>query len=982
MALFPVWPLSKVMTLSLCKWTLAVLAPFAAGDKQSLDCPLRAIGACLPAAVSCRRPPPPPIPHRLDPPRSMPASACRRHPPRKTGLEFAQQLQPFRSQQAFQEVADALNGLAPSPLPWTLSGPKPRPNALPKLAQERGSRVAWAPLPPTSTTSVYADAVKGSDASGDGTEAKPFASLTKAVSAVRATGPRGADQPAAIILRDGTFHLPAPLELGSADSYLAFQAYPGEQAVVSGALPLSVQWQPHTPPGRSPFEFRSGALSDGFDVAPAGMYTVDEAKAMCANMPACAAFGYQQGGPSPRGKVQVSFKAEVFWTPGKSGSAGVWVKNYGYQQGPANLFKADLSGQGISAIEGLRVAGHRAIRARYPNVKTVEQLGAMQVLADKWTHQPMGKNNAQDFTPAFPLRNDTVQDSRDGQGYFQTFKLGIGGPCAQRFTPQASYWCTNTSQGGGPGPYSAPVGMTVSSEQESLPHLPYPSGAPGAIVHSWRAGRWFSWAFEGPQHFVYGIGVHPDVQSQLPSPTDSLPCPTAVFNFSLERGGNQGSRGGDAGQEFFIENVLEELDSPGEFYYDSATSTLYLWHNSTEAGPPGAGDVVYTHMPVMFNISGTQDAPVRNVSMLGLTVRDSSPFYMGPHGTPAGGDWAVERSGAVFMEGVEGALLKGCLFTYLDANAVFVSSYARNVVITENEFLSIGETAISQWGTTDGSPVPGMGFDATKGNQPRGTEVSYNLVHEVGLWTKQNSFYFQSSSFGNHIVGNIGYNGPRAGINFDDGMGGGSRVEHNVLFNFCRESSDHGPFNSWDRVPYLFDGPDGKPTVFKQNDTIAFNWVLANYHSSMAIDNDDGSCFYDTHDNVFISASSGAAYGGNSLKSDFGGHSNFHHGNLDLFWSEGFGISGQLDGYSDGYYNNYLYMAKDGKYGGGQACKGSAGETIVGGNTIWTPTGTVTECGMPLEQYQKQGGDQGTKALPYPEDSEVLQVARKILNLQ
>jgi hypothetical protein len=31
-----------------------------------------------------------------------------------------------------------------------------------------------------------------------------------------------------------------------------------------------------------------------------------------------------------------------------------------------------------------------------------------------------------------------------------------------------------------------------------------------------------------------------------------------------------------------------------------------------------------------------------------------------------------------------------------------------------------------------------------------------------------------------------------AGINFDDGLGGGSVVTRNVLFNFCRESSDHG----------------------------------------------------------------------------------------------------------------------------------------------------------------------------------------------
>ena len=58
----------------------------------------------------------------------------------------------------------------------------------------------------------------------------------------------------------------------------------------------------------------------------------------------------------------------------------------------------------------------------------------------------------------------------------------------------------------------------------------------------------------------------------------------------------------------------------------------------------------------------------------------------------------------------------------------------------------------------------------------------------------------------------------------------------------------HGPFNSWDRVVYVYDGDgpvasDGSGTVMKKNDTISYNWILANYHSSMAIDNDDGSCF-------------------------------------------------------------------------------------------------------------------------------------------
>ena len=54
-----------------------------------------------------------------------------------------------------------------------------------------------------------------------------------------------------------------------------------------------------------------------------------------------------------------------------------------------------------------------------------------------------------------------------------------------------------------------------------------------------------------------------------------------------------------------------------------------------------------------------------------------------------------------------------------------------------------------------------------------------------------------------HFRGNVGFNGPRAGINLNDGFGGGDLLEHNLLFNWVRESGDHGNFNSWDRVPYI-----------------------------------------------------------------------------------------------------------------------------------------------------------------------------------
>ena len=315
----------------------------------------------------------------------------------------------------------------------------------------------------------------------------------------------------------------------------------------------------------------------------------------------------------------------------------------------------------MADIEGLVVGGNRMIRARYPNARTVEQMDAMQVLADSWTPQTarqMDKSSDYTYEPAYPTRNDTTEDRKQQNaslpGFFSSYKLGVGGDCAQRFTPQASYWCSNNSEGGGPGPYSAPVGMSVSNANESLPHLPAwrgPfAGGKGAIVHSWRAGRWYSWAFE-VESMRYDDGTG-----------------KAEFDFSLERGGNQGSRGGDAGQEFMIENVLGELDSPGEFFFDKTARKLYLWHNVTTGdlkAPPSDGSVVGTQLACLFNVTGaSRSDPVRNVSFTGLTFRDTAATFMDPHGTPSGECSAVSpaatRTSFDFQAVSERTLARDC----------------------------------------------------------------------------------------------------------------------------------------------------------------------------------------------------------------------------------------------------------------------------------------------------------------------------------
>jgi hypothetical protein len=65
--------------------------------------------------------------------------------------------------------------------------------------------------------------------------------------------------------------------------------------------------------------------------------------------------------------------------------------------------------------------------------------------------------------------------------------------------------------------------------------------------------------------------------------------------------------------------------------------------------------------------------------------------------------------------------------------------------------------------------------------------------------------WFQAASALNYIGQNVHFNGPRAGVNFNDWMGGGDILEGNLLANCVRESGDHGPWNNWDKVPYITD---------------------------------------------------------------------------------------------------------------------------------------------------------------------------------
>lgn len=160
---------------------------------------------------------------------------------RTLALDYAEYIQPWRSADVFQGIADALNGTPEKAADCTVAYEGSRPT----IASGSASRFRQPPLvaPRNGGITVYVSPT-GSD-SNNGTIDAPMKTLPAALAATRAN--EGWDT---IVMRQGTYYasvaagVPNPtLALGPADSGLTVQAFPGEDVWLSGGVPLvGITW--------------------------------------------------------------------------------------------------------------------------------------------------------------------------------------------------------------------------------------------------------------------------------------------------------------------------------------------------------------------------------------------------------------------------------------------------------------------------------------------------------------------------------------------------------------------------------------------------------------------------------------------------------------------------------------------------------------------------------------------------------------------
>jgi parallel beta-helix repeat protein len=273
-------------------------------------------------------------------------------------------------------------------------------------------------------------------------------------------------------------------------------------------------------------------------------------------------------------------------------------------------------------------------------------------------------------------------------------------------------------------------------------------------------------------------------------------------------------------QRFRVENVLEELDQPGEWCWDSEDGKLYFWP------PDGAvekSEVVAPRLDTLLVLRGAA-----HVTVSGLTLAETNG---GDNFHPEG----VEGVGAMFpmpgwkycgdavlLDGAQDCRIEHNRFVNIGGNAIYLKGPSARNRISGNEISGVGACGVCLAGAE------------AKEAYPVFNEIVDNRIDQTGTMNMYSAAIFLGMSEGNVVGHNSIRRVPHHAINL--GNTGRSRniVEYNEIRDTCLETSDTGAINCW-----MEHDARNEP---RQGHIIRYNLVVDSRERGIYLDNYTSNC--------------------------------------------------------------------------------------------------------------------------------------------
>ena len=312
-------------------------------------------------------------------------------------------------------------------------------------------------------------------------------------------------------------------------------------------------------------------------------------------------------------------------------------------------------------------------------------------------------------------------------------------------------------------------------------------------------------------------------------------------------------------EKVMVENIFEELDAPGEWFYDKNEGLLFVI--------PEIGDTLPSSLvegAVCGELFKLKDC--ENISFTGLSFKNTKRMlFCSRYEKITRSDWAVARNGAVYVNNCENIRVSDCEFSHTGGNCVFIDGKNADITVDNCDFTDCGASGVCVFGNQDcvrdlstweNSKTVISDFEPgpKKDDFPVNTVIKDCYFYNLGEYEKQSAAITMSVCSRVTVDGCTIHKVPRAGINICDGSFGGHRIINNLVFDTVLETGDHGPFNSWGRDRFWsLGGLDGSGKNGREKrpyatldavetTVIAHNMFCGN--RGFGIDLDDGSSNY------------------------------------------------------------------------------------------------------------------------------------------
>ena len=235
------------------------------------------------------------------------------------------------------------------------------------------------------------------------------------------------------------------------------------------------------------------------------------------------------------------------------------------------------------------------------------------------------------------------------------------------------------------------------------------------------------------------------------------------------------------GARYWVENVFQALDQPGQWYYDrKAARLIYL----PKAGEDRrSAEVIVPRLSQLVRFEGDAKAGrlVEHLKLKGLT------FAHTEWDLPAkdAGDLqaAVDVPGAIWMTGTQHCAIEACTLRGLGTYAIELVDGCREVDIVGNEMADLGGGGVKLTGGAAGSP---------DWQRTRAIRITDNRIHDGGLiWHQAIGVLLRDAAdcvIAHNHIHHLYYTGVSAGWvwGYGPSVSTGNRIEFNLIHDIGR----------------------------------------------------------------------------------------------------------------------------------------------------------------------------------------------------